>query len=66
MRTLPNFRVRNGVGFRCRFLALEEEICLILKPPDRVLGSNHSSKHSSLLDLSTVGYALRTFIEMTT
>jgi hypothetical protein len=60
MRTLPNFRVRNGAGFRCRFLAVEEEIFLILELPDRVLGLNRCIKYSSLLDLSTVGYALRT------
>jgi hypothetical protein len=58
--------MRDGAGFRCRFLAVEEEICLILKQPDRVLGLNRCIKYSSLLDLSTVGYALRTFIEMTT
>jgi CheY-like chemotaxis protein len=60
MRTLPNFRVRNGAGFRSRFLALEEEICLILKLPDRVLGLNHCIKHSSLLDLSPIAPINRT------
>jgi CheY-like chemotaxis protein len=52
--------MRDGAGFRCGFLAVEEEICLILKSPDRVLGLNHFIEHSSLLDLSPIAAIKRT------